>query len=353
MQLLEAKVSGRDNNFHLMRMLAASMVLISHSFALALGDVKQEPWRQIWGVTPGSAAVEIFFIISGLLVTQSLMQRASARAFIRARVLRIWPALTVAVLLTVFGLGVYFTKLSMAEYFSSKQTLRHLALNLSLLWKVDFLLPGVFDANPYPSAINGSLWTLTSELRCYLWILGAWFICQYWRWRINLRGLTLLALLVFAGLHAAQLLHVTQERSEWRLLFMFFAGSALYQWRQHVLLHNGVGVFLLCVLGASLLHATVFAYVYSLSLPYLVVWLAYMASGPLKHYNRLGDYSYGMYIYAFPVQQSVAALWPGCSVEFLMAVSFGMTLMLAVLSWHWVESPALRWEKRLRAQDSA
>ena len=99
---LSTVVHGRDNNFHLVRLLAASAVLLSHSFPLATGSVATEPLRALLGCTPGSIAVDLFFAISGLLVTMSLVRRNSVADFVRARFFRIWPALTVAIVLAMY-----------------------------------------------------------------------------------------------------------------------------------------------------------------------------------------------------------------------------------------------------------
>ena len=80
---------------------------------------------------------------------------------------------------------------------------------------------------------------------------------------------------------------------------------------------------------------------YMVVLPYLVMWLAYVPAGPVRAYNQVGDYSYGIYIYAFPVQQAVVALVPGISPAGVLAASLPIVAMLAVLSWHLIESPAL------------
>ncbi len=95
---------GRDNNFSLIRIIAAFAVLITHSFALAIGTGEAEPFQKFLGMTMGTIAVDIFFITSGFLVTSSLLTRQSVIEFVWARVLRIYPALLVMLCLTVFGL---------------------------------------------------------------------------------------------------------------------------------------------------------------------------------------------------------------------------------------------------------
>lgn len=94
-------------------------------------------------------------------------------------------------------------------------------------------------------------------------------------------------------------------------------------------------------LGVSMLDKEIFHVVYSLTLTYLLMCAAYMPSGRIRVFNRIGDYSYGVYIYAFPVQQSVAAFLPGISVAEMFQLSLFFTFLLAMLSWHLIEKPAL------------
>lgn len=169
---------GRDNNFNLIRIIAALAVLVTHSFALAIGTADAEPFRKSLGMTMGSIAVDVFFITSGFLVTSSLLNRQSTIEFIWARVLRIFPALIVMLLLTVFVLGVIFTTLPTLTYLSLPQTYIYFAKCATLITGVAYNLPGVFDSNPYKNAVNGSLWTMPHEVRMYAILAIVWFVLR-------------------------------------------------------------------------------------------------------------------------------------------------------------------------------
>lgn len=104
---------------------------------------------------------------------------------------------------------------------------------------------------------------------------------------------------------------------------------------------------MLIVLVAAIGHRYVFFVVYTLFIAYLLFFLAYVPAGHIRKYNLLGDYSYGIYIYAFPVQQSVAALVPGVSVLNMILISFPVTVFLSALSWHLLERRALSLKGRL------
>lgn len=323
-------------------MIAALMVLVSHSFAIATGDGNKEPLRLWLGVTPGAIAVDIFFIVSGLLVTQSMERHARVFTFVRARFLRVWPGLLVAMVLTVFVLGVALTKLPLSDYLSDKGTWRYFIDNTTVFHRISWTLPGVFGSNPLPDSVNGSLWTLRHEVRAYAFLLLTWWVSYrllrrgpwfYWL-VLAIAGVTML-------MHLQALSGATVESSSWRLYAMFAMGGALYMLRSRVSLAFRWWVMCALALTLAVLYQPAFGFAYSLLLPYLVIWLAYAPAGVLTHYNRVGDYSYGTYIYAFPIQQTVALILPGISVSGLLGLSFVVTLLFAAASWHFVEKPAM------------
>jgi len=335
-------VHGRDNNYHLVRLAAASAVLLSHSFPLATGDLATEPLRARLGCTPGSIAVDLFFTISGLLVTMSLVRRNSVADFLRARFFRIWPALAVAIGLAVFVLGPAFTTLSAPAYFSSHDTWRYLGKNLVLLHGIDYTLPGVFDGNPSPHAVNGSLWTLPWEVRCYLYLLVGWVaVRKLTSERVFKIAITVLWAALLAW-HCWSLTHATLEESKPRLNLMFAAGVAIYLHRDRITLSWRWLAVAALALAASAVDQRAFGVVYVLALPYIMLCLAYLPRGRVLAFNRLGDYSYGVYVYAYPTQQTLMHLVPTLGVAGLFVASMAVTLVLAVLSWHFVEKPALR-----------
>jgi peptidoglycan/LPS O-acetylase OafA/YrhL len=343
---LSSLVEGRDNNFNLIRILAASGVLVTHSFALAIGTPDAEPLRQSLGITFGVIAVDVFFVASGFLVTGSLLSRKSVIQFLWARALRIYPALMVMVLLTVFGIGLYFTTNTPVEYLLDRETLRYIAKNATLLVGVGYTLPGVFEGNIAGRAVNGSLWTMPYEIRMYLSLAALWIVTQF----ISTRGARIFKLVVVlcaAGAGAVLIFgHFYYPiRGDFvRLSFMFYAGSAYYVLKDYVRLSWRIFVPLVIALGFSTLSKEVFFVVYGLGIAYVVLFLAYVPGGLLRAYNRVGDYSYGLYIYAFPVQQSVAALLPGVSVIELLSISLAIGLAAAALSWHLLEQHALKFK---------
>lgn len=343
---------GRDNNLNLLRIVAAGLVLVSHSFVIASGDPRAEPWDAVLGRSPGGLAVDIFFLISGFLVTGSAMKQAAVWPYVRARALRIYPGLWVALLFTLALVGAGFSSLPAGAFFSEPQTWKYLAKNALMITGAEAVLPGAFATNPFTGVVNGSLWTLRYELRLYALLALGWWALGHWaRGQAvqRLRTAVTALALVLSAAAVAQLWAPAQSDAV-RLGGMFFTGAAMWTWRERLQLRGRwvLGGVVAMVL-AALVSPRLFEPVYRAALPGAVCWLAYRPAGWLRAYNRLGDYSYGVYIYAFPVQQALVAAWPGLSVAGLTAWAGALTLALAVLSWHAVEQPALRWGRRFQS----
>lgn len=300
MQRLSELCSGRDNNLNLVRLTAAWSVLTSHSFIIVSGDPKREPLALWLGVTPGSLAVDAFFFLSGLLVTSSLMSSSTSgwhrlKRYVLARVMRIFPAAIVMSLATAIVLGVWFSRLDFASYAAHEQTWTYLRKNCTLLWGTTGNLPGVFAEAPYPRVVNGSLWTLPWELRMYIGLLGTWLLaCLFGARRKRAFALAVLFIAAFAlAAHLHTLVDEGVVDHRRRFVFLFFSGSAIWLFRDKVLLSGRVTALLLLVLGLSTLNKPVFSVIYQPILIYTALWFAYVPRGKIRRFNRLGDYSYG------------------------------------------------------------
>lgn len=326
--LLGQRARGRDNAFDVLRLLGATLVLVSHSFALV---GLAEP--MLGHSSLGAIGVEIFFAISGFLIAASWISEPRLRAFLVKRALRILPALFVTVMLSAFLLGPLLSTTSPGAYMSSSMPVRYVVENMGAVMtggtavNVNYALPGVFGGHP-SDAVNGSLWTLPVEVRAYFFVilLGLTGILLRWLWIPVVAGL---AFLVVAG-------------SETELLLvLFLVASLLYVHRDRVPLHRGIALAALAAwtFGAWLEHGGALI---ALAAPYLILYVAYRAPGAVRLLTRRGDVSYGLYLLAFPVQQVAVHLLPGLSALGLIAISLPITYLLATLSWRIVERPALR-----------
>jgi peptidoglycan/LPS O-acetylase OafA/YrhL len=353
-KLLSTYANSRDNNFNLIRFIAATLVLFSHSFALALGSGDFEPMRSIIGMTWGSIAVDIFFITSGFLITSSYLARNNIFVFIQARVLRIYPALIVAVVFCIL-IGMLFTNLDVQEYLSNYQTKLYFFKNITLFFGLEFHLPGVFLDVPYKGAVNGSIWTLPYEVKMYViivLILGSIsFLNKRFRF-ITLKNTTLLICIFSVGVYIFNHFYDVLPRMYIRLFAMFLIGATFFIWKDKISLSSKWLYAVPLLLISSLLDKDIFFLFYCLTLPFLVFFLAYVPSGKIRGFNKYGDYSYGIYIYAFPVQQSLAATIPNISVEVMITLSFLVTLFLSILSWHFIEKKCLQFKGKLFVKTS-
>lgn len=341
---LSEYTQGRDNNFNLIRIFAASAVFVSHSFALSIGNHSEPLVDILGGKSLGSIAVDIFFLTSGFLVTASLLRRQNTIEFVWARILRIYPALLMMLILTVFGAGLFFTTVSRSSYLTHYQTYKYFLKCLSLINGVEYILPGVFGNNPYKNVVNGSLWTMPHELRMYAILALIWiFLHVAPTFRPKIFKIVIVASTLVAGFFVIlKHLSIIEGSLFLRLFFMFFTGASYFIAKDRIVLSKTTFYFLWGALILASTNIIIFNLVYILILPYLLFYFAYIPNGMIRKYNKLGDYSYGVYIYAFPVQQSIAALIPDMSVFSMMIMSGFFTFFFSLLSWHFLEKNAIK-----------
>ncbi|WP_416396419.1 acyltransferase family protein [Allohahella sp. A8] len=348
---LSEHIGSRDNNFNLIRFVAALLVLISHSFALYYGTADAEPLRDTLGLTLGTLAVDIFFITSGLLVCASLESRKGLSTFALARTLRIYPALIVALVIIVGLVGPLFSTLTITDYFTDFQTAKYFARNSVLFLGVEHQLPGVFTNAPYSGAVNGSLWTLPYEVRmyallCIVTIFAGWAITKWNASGCALKRVFLsITLLSLAALLINRLGGVPMPSEKFiRLTFMFASGATAFHYRDSIHLSGKYALLAFLALAISTIDLSSFTLFYTVSVTYLTLFLAYIPAGIIRRFNSVGDYSYGLYIYAFTVQQVVIVSLPDISLTVYTMYSGAITLLLAAASWHFVEKPMLRFK---------
>ena len=334
---------GRDNNFTLLRLSAAMTVLFAHSAAVLGLPPEREFFFNRLGFSLGEMGVDMLFVTSGFLVTASLVSRQDLIGYLWARALRVYPGLWVMLVLTVFVLAPALTTLPLAEYFTSPKTWDYFRKCATLIEGVRYSLPGVFEIAPLKNEFNGSLWTMPVEVRMYLYLAAIWLalsVAPALRLRVMCFILPLSAVALFAILLGGRLTGGAVNGANIRV-FMFLYGSSLYLWRVTIPMSRALLVALLAGLFLASFDKTVFFVVYAISLAPLVLHLAYLPGGRMRSFNDWGDYSYGVYIYAFPIQQTLAYLFPAASLGAMMASSAMVSVAVAILSWKLVEERAL------------
>jgi len=339
---LADKAAGKDNNLNLIRFLAAMAVLFSHAFALVSGNYHLEPLRSGLGMSPGDIGVDVFFLASGFLVSGSLFHRRSLVEYLWARFLRIYPALIVMLLLCVFVVGPWFGVLPFAEFLRMPGTRHFMVDNLILVRGAEIGLPGVFHGLPWRDVVNGSLWTMTYEVRLYLILGFSWalLVLAGSRGRKVLPSLVALSALVCLGFHLDVVRRGALDPYP-RLYYMFATGVVFQIWKKRVVLSWRIFLVVVGVLACCMPGRTAWQVAYPFLTPYAVFFLAYVPGGFLRAFNRVGDCSYGLYIYSFPVQQIWVALDPGIGIGALIACSSVTVIPIAMISWHFLEKRAL------------
>ena len=334
---------GRDNNFTLLRLSAAMTVLFAHSIAVLGLPPEREFFFNRLGFSLGEMGLDMLFVTSGFLVTASLVSRQDLIGYLWARVLRVYPGMWVMLVLTVFVLAPALTTLPLADYFTSPKTWEYFRKCATLIGGVRYSLPGVFESVPLKNEFNGSLWTMPVEVRMYLYLAAIWLAlaaAPALRLRVMRFILPLSAGALLAILLSGRLTGGSVNGANIRV-FMFLYGSSLYLWRDRIPMSPALLVGLLAGLVLASFDRTVFFVAYAVSLAPLVLHLAYVPGGRIRSFNDWGDYSYGVYIYAFPIQQTLAYLFPDMSLGAMMASSALVSIAIAIPSWKLIEERAL------------
>jgi peptidoglycan/LPS O-acetylase OafA/YrhL len=336
-QAIVMPAPDHHNNLTALRWFAACLVLYGHAHAL-LGL----PEVLFLDIVPmGLLGVYIFFAISGYLVAQSWTRDPHVPRFLARRALRIFPGLVVCTLLSVLVLGPLLTTLDANTYWHNEHTLAYVA---NMVLYISYHLPGVFAYNPWPHAVNGSLWSLPVEFVMYLLLALVGFAgARATAWLVGAVTLLFLALAAFWALPAqeAWVIYRTDLRHIPLCGVYFLVGASLFCFKleKHFTL-----TYVLLALAAwfSLRHQTQwFAMASWLVLPFAVLAFG-LARNPWLARMHAHDYSYGIYIYAFPVQQTLVSFWPQMPLPAYLLSTLVITVALAAASWHFVEKPALK-----------
>lgn len=335
-----------QNSFAIIRLIAAFAVVVSHCYLLQSGSSENEPLYTSTGYSLGAYGVQVFFVLSGILVAQSLMRSTSLLDFAIARALRIFPALIVCVLMISFLLGPALSSLGIVDYYRSGVLYAYLAKTL-FLTTGSAPLPQLFSANPVPNVVNLSLWTLKYEVLCYasLAVLGGPLLGYGSR-----STRTAAAFAAWVGIMIVFPPGLGQGNSgiaNAHFFFLFFGvGVTAYLGRRLIPVTTSVlGVlFLFFFATVGTKWASIGAVLF---LGYAAIYVASIDLGPLRQFTNRYDLSYGTYIYGVPVSQALLVIKPTLGVWPLIALTTVIVLLLAFLSWVLIERPALALRKRI------
>ena len=324
--------ANRPAGFDYLRLVLASCVIVIHAFLLTLNDIDR--------ARPLVATVlPMFFALSGFLVCGSLVRTTSLIDFLALRVLRLLPALIVETTLSAVVIGAIFTTLPLDEYFTHPMFRGYFT---SIIGVVKYKLPGVFLTNAYPEVVNGQLWTLKFELYSYFSLALA-VLLGLVRPRIRYALVVAVGFPLFFVLGAFVFVKKPTLAVHGPVLVAcFVAGVAAYLYRDRIVWSGRLFVVtLLTTIGCLALPFG--DYLIPLPVTYATVYL-----GLLNPYRislvRKGDYSYGLFLYGYPIQQATSATLGAAGFHWAinLAVAYPIAFAVAAFSWWCVERPFLK-----------
>jgi peptidoglycan/LPS O-acetylase OafA/YrhL len=330
----------------LIRLAACTFVLLFHCFPLT---GTSDPIQPMFEITLGMVGVMILFGVSGFLVSASWFNDSRVRAYFVKRGLRIFPGLIASLIITAFLIGPVVTSLSVGDYLTHPTPYLYV-LKGSFLDTFSGRLPGVFESNPFPDVVNGSLWTVPIEWCCYIAVAGA-AITRAFRHRWLLVGILLVlfvAMVVVAPPIDASIAPEDQQNSFLLMLLpcgSFLTGVLMFLWRQNVRLYPWTLAVALAILPLPL-PAGLHIGLEMIAVPYAAIHLGLRRPGRVAVLVRPGDVSYGVYVYAYPLQQSLAQGIAGLAPATMFALTFPIAWLMGFVSWHWLEHPALQLKRR-------
>lgn len=288
--------------------------------------------------------VYIFFTLSGYLISESWDRDPHLIRFFQRRLLRIIPGLAVCVLLSIVIIGPIFTTLPLSDYFTNQYTWGY----LQNIWlHIVYYLPGVFEHNRVPNAVNGSLWSLPVEFLMYILVAFIGLI-HGGRWLTALLAVSSAAICILWAQVTTEMLVI--YNFDLRQAFIcgtyFWVGACFFKFglRRYLTLSNTMlAMFALLCLEP---WVGILAKASWVLIPFIALSFGFASSRLLNQITKSGDYSYGIYIYAFPVQQAVVYLHSDMDIIQYIAICAAATFILAYLSWHLIEKPALSFKPR-------
>ena len=334
MATIEAAFNPRHNSLNAIRLGLACIVIVIHSSAVG-GYGPLPGFEHVW-----ETALASFFVISGYLITSSRVTTKGILNYYWRRFLRIYPAFFVALLVVAVIIAPLSALISRSANYDWASALGYIVNNLAVYYK-QLGIDGTLTSAPYGSAWNGSSWTLFYELLCYVGIGVLASIVPRKFLKSAVIGVFAVCTVGTAAVHFFGTdMHPVVETAV-RLGGYFGAGAILFVCRDRIRLSR-LGALLAAVTIITLVAVNAFTVFGGLPIAYLVMYLG--VALPLSKVGAKNDFSYGTYIYGFPVQQVLALVFPDQQLPLLgfMGLSIAIAFPLGITSWFLIEKPALR-----------
>lgn len=345
------KINIKENNFDLARLFLSTVVLFQH-FSLLTAIPSFKFFQTFtWILQP----VESFFVISGFLISLSYTRSQSLASYFSKRIRRILPAYITVVILSSIA-GLFLTTKGYFSYFSL-DFFKYLFSNLTFLNFIQPSLPGVFSQNPIPGPVNGSLWTIKLEVMFYLVLPFLFYLLN----RFSLLVLPAIYSLSVLYFYSLQNLAITlnkpflQEVSRQLpgYLSYFVCGITIFlmykkfKEYKYILLAIAITFYAL-----SKIYVNIFFFFNPIALSIVIIYLCNEFIY-LGNWGKYGDFSYGIYIWHFPVIQTLIQLkFNNLNSLLFLSIVISISTILSVISWHCIEKPFLKKDSHYRKAES-
>ena len=336
----------RNHSVTLIRLIAALLVLSGH-----MSYIMGRSPTLLWGHAVQGLGVKIFFLLGGVLITKSWLSDPHPLRYAIKRFVRIWPSLAAFVVLAALVFGPMLSRLPAAEYYANPSLWAYFH-NLRLY--IVYVLPGVFETNPYPNAVNGSLWTLPVEVFMYLFIPVFCFLFQKIKNRragaAVCSGLCVAVLAASVGLSLAPGTRLVFYATDWvaamEVLPFYFIGMVYTLFEEKLSKYLNLPVAILLMIGFSCFdfQAPLYTIFFTPAFAYLILSFSFV--NPISFGGKWAEnleISYGIYLWGFFIQQTVEYLllkW-GLAVPFAaeLLVCTALSALFGWLSMKFVEQP--------------
>jgi len=332
-----------NNNLNLVRLILASMVIVGHSPILnGTSTHWADPITYLFPfAASGPWAVNLFFFISGLVVTNSLLANRKPLQFIVARIFRIVPAYAFVVIFSALILGPMISSYTMKQYFEYSTVNTYITQNL--LFEVYYNLPGVFVNNHYPNAVNGSLWTLAYEMSCYVILLGVFLII---RGRGKLMYNMIIGLIILDGLSPNKFIfNWLGTNPEINLLPAAFALGSFFAVNADDIKIDKFSVLGICLIYFFFRSSSYANLIFNIACSVTMLYVS--ANKYFNWYRPKYDISFGVYLWGFVVQQTIYHLMGKIYVGSHCIISLIISIALAYITHFLIERPGINLGKKL------
>lgn len=334
---------GRNNNLDIMRFIAAMLVIFSHSVPISMGAERADAISE-WTdgrLSFGAIAVGVFFVTGGYLIAGSAERKNTVKAFFKARCSRIFPQLIFVTVLMTFIVGPIISGLTMGEYYRSSGSWKYL---LNSVFILQHNLPGVFDGNIYGNTVNGPLWTLPVEFMCYIMCFIAYKI-RIMSKEVFKFTIPIAIIMAILSIISGNVFMITVLRP----VILFYIGMGIYVYRSKIEINSLIGtisilLFIFCIFikADSVAMYIIF--------PYMIYYIAFGLKYKFYNFGKRGEFSYGMYLWGWPVAQTICMIFGGEMHWLLNAVLTSIVAsILGIVNYYVIDYNINRLQKKRKA----